>query len=114
MMITKARTLIDALMELRRLRAHDHWAREQLQVHQDRSLASLRQFTTINSPFYRTFHKGFEDAPLEALPVLTKSVMMEHFDELVTDRSVRLSEVRAYLDRQSPGRFREKYEVAAT
>jgi putative adenylate-forming enzyme len=113
-MITQATTLIDALLRLRSMRSHDHWTREQLQAHQDTSLASLRQFASLNSPFYRAFHKGFADAPLEALPVLTKSVMMEHFDEFVTDQAIRLNGVRTYLDNGAMGRFRQKYEVAAT
>jgi phenylacetate-CoA ligase len=113
-MINKVTTMFDVLLELRRLRSNDHWSREQLQAHQDRSLAALRQFAALNSPFYREFYKGLEDAPLEALPVLTKSVMMEQFDDFVTDKDIHLSAVRAYLDNGSVGRFRGSYEVAAT
>jgi phenylacetate-coenzyme A ligase PaaK-like adenylate-forming protein len=47
--------------------------------------------------------------------VLTKALVMEHFDELVTDPTVRLAEVDAHLAAlQGNERFRGRYWVAAT
>ena len=51
-----------------------------------------------------------ENRPLEDLPILTKSTLMENFDELVTDRSIRLADVDAHLkhddgDRMFQGRY---------
>jgi hypothetical protein len=37
------------------------------------------------------------DAPLRELPVLTKAMVMEHFDDLVTDRTIRLEDVKAQM-----------------
>jgi hypothetical protein len=37
------------------------------------------------------------DGPLSTLPALTKSLLMENFDELVTARDVRLDAVEEYL-----------------
>jgi phenylacetate-coenzyme A ligase PaaK-like adenylate-forming protein len=55
------------------------------------------------------------ERPLEELPVLTKAIMMEHFDELVTDRSLHLEEVRAFATHGEVGqRFRNGYYVTAT
>jgi phenylacetate-CoA ligase len=39
---------------------------------------------------------------------------MDHFDDLVTDRRMRLSEVRDHLAAGSIGRFQRTYEVVAT
>ncbi len=52
----------------------------------------------------------FSPRPLNELPILTKSEMMESFDDLVTDRAVRLSDVEQWL-RSDPGRklFRNRY-----
>jgi hypothetical protein len=66
------------------LRSHDRWSRDVLLDHQARSLAELRRFAFARSPFYRVLHAGFEDAPLEALPVVTKRTSMERFDAVVT------------------------------
>ena len=113
-MMNKVITLIDALNELRRLRTHDHWSKAQLTTFQTQSLTALRGYAVANSPFYREFYKGLDDAPLDALPVLTKSLLMGHFDDFVTARDIQLDKVRAYLQRGGEGEFEGKYEVAAT
>lgn len=97
------------------LRSHDGWSRDELQAHQVRALAELRTFAVARSPFYRDLHGGLEDAPLAALPIVTKATLMERFDELVTDRDVRLAEVeRHFATAAATDRFRDRYRVAAT
>jgi len=113
-MINKMMTIFGTLFELRKLRTHDNWSSEQLKTHQAQALTALRHFAVTNSPFYREFYKGLDDAPLDALPILTKSLMMEHFDDFVTARAIQLDKVRAYLQRGGEGQFEGKYEVAAT
>jgi hypothetical protein len=68
------------------------------------------------SPFYERFHRGFADRPLKDLPVLTKQMVMEHFDELVTDPTVRLADVEAHLATLSGGDelLGGRYRVAST
>jgi phenylacetate-coenzyme A ligase PaaK-like adenylate-forming protein len=53
--------------------------------------------------FYRKFHHGLERAPLTDLPALTKAVMMENFDDLVTERALRLSEIERHTACAPPG-----------
>jgi hypothetical protein len=86
-----------------RLRQRDRWTRPQLEAHQDRALHRLRRHAYARSPFYRRFHKGVTDCPLGDLPILTKEMVMEHFDELVTDPTVRLADVEAHLATLSGG-----------
>ncbi|HUI82075.1 MAG TPA: AMP-binding protein [Bryobacteraceae bacterium] len=91
------------------------WTRQQLDDHQRESLAALRLFALQRSPFYRRFHRGFEDRPLAELPILTKATMMENFDALVTDRSLRLADAEAFLAANSgPDLFRGRYVVLST
>jgi phenylacetate-CoA ligase len=71
------------------LRQRDHWTREQLQAHQARALQLLRGYADAHSPFYRRFHAGRTDHPLRELPVLTKAMAMEHFDQLGPTRRSR-------------------------
>lgn len=67
------------------------------------------------SPFYRRFHAGLEDRPLAQLPVLTKAELMANFDDLVTDRDIRLADVEAHLRRiEGDVRFRDRYRVVST
>ena len=88
--------MLNLLSTLSQLREHEHWTRVQLENYQATSLRRLREHAYARSPFYQRFHKGLFERPLGELPVLTKAMMMEHFDELVTDRSLRLADIRAY------------------
>lgn len=109
------RAVVSLLRARSELAAHDQWTREELLAGQASGLAELRAFALARSPFYREFHRGFGDAPLEDLPVLSKATVMEHFDELVTDPAVRLEDVEAHLRSTGPtGLFRGRYRVAAT
>lgn len=81
------------------------WTRRELERNQLRRLTALRRFALERSPFYQRLHRGLEDEPLERLPILTKAVMMEHFDELVTDPAVRLRDVETFLRGSPDGRL---------
>jgi putative adenylate-forming enzyme len=101
--------------ELSRLRRHENWSRHQLVATQADRLHRLREFAYARSPFYQRFHKGLTDHPLGELPVLTKAQLMESFDELVTDRAVRLEDLRAHLAGDNDGRrYLNRYWVNAT
>ncbi len=94
---------------------HDTWNRQQLEAFQSSELAKLREFAYAHAPFYREFHHGLMDCPLHALPVLTKAVLMEHFDEIVTDPRIRLAEVEAHVSAlHDDAQFLERYWVMAT
>lgn len=108
-------TLLGVLRARAELRARARWPRERLLAHQARLLAELRAFAVARSPFYRSLHLDRTDAPLEALPIVTKADLMEHFDDVVTDRSVRLADVEAYLAGAAvDDRFQGRYRVAVT
>lgn len=107
-------TLLKVLRERRAQERSCGWSRAELAAHQSRSLARLRKYAHANSPFYRDHHRGLEHAPLTSLPVLTKSLMMERFDDLVTDRRIRLADAEAYLRAGGPRRYLDRYVVLAT
>src|SRR6202142_3105449 len=107
-------TLLRVLRERSVQERSCHWTRRELLAHQAKSLASLRQFALDQSPFYREFHRGMENEPLEALPILTKATLMQRFDEIVTDRSVRLADAETFLRSCDPGLYRGRYVGIAT
>jgi putative adenylate-forming enzyme len=109
------RIMLKLLHTLEELRTHESWRRQQLESHQVQALRNLRQYAYQHSPFYQRFHKGLMDRRLQELPVLTKAMMMEHYDELVTDRTLHLKDVRANASEAQPGqRFRDRYWINAT
>ncbi len=93
----------------------ESWTRQQLEEYQAQALQACRAYAYAHSPFYQRFHHGLMDRPLQELPVLTKAMMMEHFDELVTDRAIHLHEVQQYLARADTTKhFLDRYQVMAT
>ncbi|MGH7868442.1 MAG: hypothetical protein ACREP9_12660 [Candidatus Dormibacteraceae bacterium] len=94
---------------------HDHWLRAELETYQARALQACRQYAYAHSPFYQRFHQGLTRHPLQELPVLTKALMMEHFDEIVTDRAIHLQEIKPFLaGMHEPALFLGRYRVMST
>jgi len=107
--------LLRILWQRRQLLARSSWTREQLLRHQARGLNALREYAYAHSPFYQRFHRGYLQATLNELPVLSKATMMEHFEEFVTDQAIRLGEVEAHLENlKGTERYLGRYYVNAT
>jgi phenylacetate-CoA ligase len=108
--------ILKVLAQRYRLRQRDRWTRRHLAEYQSRALRLLREHAYARSPFYGRFHKGFTDRSLSDLPVLTKQMVMERFDELVTDPAIRLADVEAHLATLSGGDelFNGRYRAAST
>jgi phenylacetate-CoA ligase len=107
--------ILSLVAQMRQFHPRDHWTRQQLEAHQADALCSLRDYTYAHSPFYQQFHHGLTAAPLHELPVLTKALLMEHFDELVTDRAIRLEDAKAHMQNLTGDeRFLGRYWINAT
>lgn len=103
------------LFDRRRLRSHERWTRGELWARQARSLGELRRFALARSPFYARLHRGLDLAPLAALPVVTKAMLMGQFDEAVTDPSLRLAALERHLGAlEGDERFAGRYWVSAS
>jgi putative adenylate-forming enzyme len=112
---SKLVTLLRVLLERRAQEKSCRWTPALLESHQTRCVTALRQYALAHSPFYRNFHSGYETRPLQELPILTKSTMMERFDDLVTDRRLRLADLEAFLRSDgSDGLYLKRYVVLAT
>ncbi len=109
------RIMLKLLHTLEQLRKHERWTPSQLANHQATALLELRKYAYARSPFYQRFHKNLMERPLAELPVLTKAMLMENFDDLVTDRALHLENVRRFAEEGEVGqRFQDRYYVNAT
>jgi phenylacetate-CoA ligase len=107
--------LLRLVLLRRTLRRRDRWTRAELVQYQARSLATLRAHAYARSPFYQRHHAGLAGEPLERLPILTKTDLMAHWDDVVTDRSLRLDDVRRFVETlATPFLFRGEYVVSTT
>jgi len=98
-----------------RLRGHERWPASRVNTYQQAELQRLRRFAVSSSPFYRRSHRGLDRAPLDELPVLTKATLMDNFDTISTEPTVRLAQLERYLDALTDDRrFLNRYWVSAT
>jgi putative adenylate-forming enzyme len=77
-------------------------SREELLALQRRRLVQTARHAAAASPIYRELYAGIElaeDLDVRAPPVVTKAMLMERFDEWVTDPRLQRSEVEAHLER---------------
>ncbi|MER3441990.1 MAG: hypothetical protein C4296_11575 [Gemmataceae bacterium] len=85
------------------------WPLEDILTLQRRRLKHLVAYAKANSPFYamRYSHIDPDDFRLEDLPPVTKTEMMVHFDDFVTDRRLKKKELEQFMG--DPERLGEWY-----
>jgi len=93
----------------------ERWPTDRIEMYQTARLRELRLFALEHSPFYRAFHKGLDHRLLADLPILSKQKLMEAYDDIVIDRSVRLVDLRQHIHHNAALRlYRGRYRVCAT
>jgi phenylacetate-CoA ligase len=113
------RRLADVAAALRQVRTQtrgEQGPRAQLAHHQQQRLESVVRHAATHSPFYRrrlaeTGALGDGPVQLQRLPVLDRSLLMERFDELVSDPRLRRDQLldwvgRLTVDQLYLGRYR--------
>jgi phenylacetate-coenzyme A ligase PaaK-like adenylate-forming protein len=96
----RSKRLVDFARGMRESKAmleRDRWPRERLEAFQRERLADLTAYASERSPFWRQRLPAGEPR-LDRLPVLTKDELIGSFDELVTDRRLRLDDLLHHLD----------------
>ncbi|MCH6471315.1 phenylacetate--CoA ligase family protein [Sinomonas terrae] len=92
--------LLTRLLALRAAwRSHERWSSARIAAQQMEAFQRLRSYAVARSPFYRERYAGLEEAPLAALPPVTKDELMDRFDEVVTAPSLRLYDIEEHLHR---------------
>ncbi len=101
--IYTAKRLQDAARAIaleRSLQQHERWTRERLEQHQQASLERLVTHAREKSPFYGRALSGIAErgVRLEELPTLDKRTMMDNWDDIVTDRRLRIAQAEYYIE----------------
>lgn len=87
------------------IRRSQKMSREDLLLLQEQRWRRLARLAREKSPFYRNQFKGLdlERCAFEELPVLTKAMLVEHWDEIVTDPRLRQAELTKHF--ATPGNW---------
>lgn len=98
----RTRLQTDLLALYDELIARTSWDREQIRAHQRARLRALLRHAASRSRFHAGRLRGvdvdaIEPDDLTALPVMTKTDLMEHFDDVVTDPRITLADAEAAL-----------------
>ncbi|MBV9658098.1 MAG: phenylacetate--CoA ligase family protein [Verrucomicrobia bacterium] len=95
-------------------------SRTQLEAEQRAKFRRLVSFIYQHSPYYRALIKTHGLDPLTCLPtdfpILTKSDVIEHFNEIITDRTITRRDIAEFLSRSRDPEelFRGRYHVLHT
>ncbi len=106
--------LLNVLLQRRTLMSHVYWEPERVQAYNTARLKKLRKYVYANSDFYKRFHANRFSENLDNLPILTKSLMMENFDDLVTDKNVKLNRLQEFIKNSCGELFNNQYWVTVT
>jgi len=110
--------LARAIVYRQALIKHECWPRARLEKLQQRRLAKLLDWVTQRSPFYRELcstHRMSQPYSLQDFPVIDKETYMKHFDEIVTDPRLRLSQLQKYMAHVSGDEYYlNEYRVLTT
>ena len=108
------------LIDLWKLKRNEKMTKEQMQKHQKEKLQELVTYAWQHSAYYRrTFEEHgiteeqLTQLPISVFPTIDKEILLEHFDELVTDPELKQKELRAFDEQTSVSRqpYQGKYHV---
>lgn len=108
------------LLNLYKLKRNTYKSREQIKRLQDKKLKQILKYAYRHSKYYnKSFKKAgiteenIDTLPLHLFPTVDKSVLMKHFDELVTTSDLKQKELRKFDERESVEKsiFKNKYHL---
>ncbi len=94
----RAKRLVDfarGMRESKELLERERWPRDRVESWQRERLGELMRHAGEHSPFWR---ERLPADRLSDLPVMTKADLMERFDDIVTDRRLRLDDLLVHLE----------------
>lgn len=108
------------LWDLHKLKRNTIKNREQIKNLQNKKLRKLLEYAYENSKYYR---RTFKEAgitreqiytlPISAFPTIDKDLLMEHFDDLVTNHDLKQNDIRRFDEDETVDqkKFKNKYHV---
>lgn len=107
--------IIQKLFNIRKLQQQFYkWDRKKLEAHQKKQLKKIIKFSRNNSVYYATLFSSLDEITLEQIPIMTKSEMMDNFNQINT-RNLQKEELVEYTIAQEKqgqySRFQGEYSI---
>lgn len=111
---------LNLLWNLYQLKRNTSKTRAQIKSIQENKLRKLLNYAYENSKYYRTsFEKAgitkeqIKDTPISFFPIMDKSILLENFDDIVTEKDLKQEDLRKFDLEESIKNelFRNKYHV---
>jgi phenylacetate-CoA ligase len=115
--------VLNLLKNMRRMKKGVNLEAGQVKILRERRFRSLLRHVLKKSKFYRTYYAehgisadNIEGVRLEDLPMIDKSIMMEHYDDFVCDSRLARADLEQFIsDPSNRGRkYRNSYQVIHT
>ncbi len=94
------------------------WTRDELVKFQQTQLQSLVRHAMANSAFYRELYKDIvvdENMAITDLPAINKTMMMENYDQVVTDPRLKLADLQGFIPQVKFGdNYLDQFRVFTT
>jgi phenylacetate-CoA ligase len=117
-MMRRLGDLARAIVYRQALIRHECWPRARLEELQQRRIVDLLDWVTQKSPFYREYRSTHRLGPpysLQDFPIMDKKAYMKHFDEIVTDPRLCLSQLQEHMAHVSGDEYyMNEYRVLTT
>lgn len=83
---------------------------------QNKKLQTLVQYAVEHSPFYKRLYENIDtnSFSIAQLPVIDKKMMMDNFDDFLTDRKINIKNISNYLENPKENLFMKQYQVMST
>lgn len=115
--IKRLNDVVRALLMQRKQNRLISGTRQDLQDYQQQNLSALVAYSVRNSPFYRELYGNIQSDKflLTDLPITNKSMMMDNFDQFVTDPRLKLTELKQHIRTLTTDEYYlGEYRVTAT
>lgn len=116
-------SIINIILKIRQMKKSETMSPEQLESIQRKRFEKQLKNVIQRSEFYKNYYQEHgvnlektDQIALEDLPIIDKSIMMEHFDQFVCDKNLKKSELEKFVSdpATTDKKYKGKYEVMHT
>lgn len=108
-------SLINIMLKIHQMKKSEAMNLEQLKSLQHKRFVKLLKHVVKRSEFYRNYYQKYgvniekiDQIAIEDLPIIDKKIMMENFDQLVCDNSIKKDQIEKFVS--DPGMLDRKYK----